>query len=90
MRLKEEYKVRNIAGENVVIMQGKFGADMTRVIALNDTSLLLWNALKERDFTTEDVANVLLENFDGLDKEVAQNDAAAWIEKLKECKLVNL
>lgn len=89
MRLKEEYKVRNIAGENVVIMQGKYGADMTRVIALNETSLLLWNELQGKEFTTEDVAAILTENFEDVNAEVVLADAAAWVEKLRECNLVN-
>ena len=43
MKFKEGYKVRSMAGENVVIMQGTAGSDMTRIISLNDSSLLLWN-----------------------------------------------
>ena len=35
MKFKKEYKVRNIAGENVIIMQGELGSDATRVVALN-------------------------------------------------------
>lgn len=43
MRIKEEYKVREMAGEHIVVMQGRYGVDMTKVIALNETSLWLWN-----------------------------------------------
>ena len=45
MRIKEEYKVREMAGEHIVVMQGRYGVDMTKVIALNETSLWLWNRL---------------------------------------------
>lgn len=41
MRIKEEYKVREMAGEHIVVMQGRYGVDMTKVIALNETSLWL-------------------------------------------------
>ena len=43
MKIKQEYKVREIAGENVVIMQGGKGADLTKIITLNESALLLWN-----------------------------------------------
>ena len=33
MRIKEEYKVREMAGEHIVVMQGRYGVDMTKVIA---------------------------------------------------------
>ena len=46
MRIKEEYKVREMAGEHIVVMQGRYGVDMTKVIALNETSLWLWNRLQ--------------------------------------------
>lgn len=41
MRIKEEYKVREMAGEHIVVMQGRYGVDMTKVIALNETSALV-------------------------------------------------
>ena len=39
MKISSKFKVRSIAGENVIIKQGKFGADMTKIISLNGTSL---------------------------------------------------
>lgn len=87
MKIKQGYKVRDIAGENVVIMQGKVGADMTRIITFNDSALLLWNELQGRDFEVEDAVRVLTENYD-VDAAVAERDARAWIDRLAECKLV--
>ena len=87
MKIKEEYKVREMAGEHVVIMQGRFGADMTRVISLNESSLYLWNELQGREFDTDEVARLLVERY-GIDTGTASRDAAAWVEKLKECSLI--
>ena len=87
MKFKEGYKVREIAGEHVVIMQGRFGVDMTRVIALNESSLLLWNELQGKEFSVEDVKQVLLDNYE-VEEAVAARDAEAWIAKLAECNLI--
>ncbi|MBQ3208982.1 MAG: PqqD family protein [Alistipes sp.] len=87
MKFKEGYKVREIAGEHVIIKQGRFGADMTRVIALNATSLLLWEQLQGKEFETTDVIAILTENFE-VDTTTATADAKAWVEKLHECDLV--
>lgn len=87
MKFKEGYKVREIAGEHVVIMQGRFGVDMTRVIALNESSLLLWNELQGKEFSAEDVKQVLLDNYE-VEEAVAARDAEAWIAKLAECNLI--
>ena len=75
-----------MAGENVVIMQGKAGSDMTRIISLNDSSLLLWNELQDKEFEVADVTTILTENY-GIDTATAEHDAVAWIEKLQECGL---
>ena len=76
-----------MAGENVVIMQGAMGSDMTRIISLNDSSLLLWNKLQGKEFEVADVANILVDTFE-IDADMAERDAKAWVEKLAECGLI--
>ena len=61
MKISNKFKVRSIAGENVIIKQGRFGADMTKIISLNETSLFLWNKFKEIEFSATDIANALVE-----------------------------
>ena len=87
MKIKQQYKVREMAGEHVVIMQGSYGADMTRIISLNESALYLWNALADREFSVADVANLLAEYY-GIDDAIAERDAARWGERLEECALV--
>lgn len=87
MRIKSEYKVRQIAGENVVILQGRGDSDMTQIIALNESSLLLWNGLEGKDFVTEDVAALLCANYE-VPEGVAASDAQAWVKRMQECGLV--
>lgn len=87
MKFKEGYKVRSMAGENVVIMQGTAGSDMTRIISLNDSSLLLWNELQGKEFEVADVAQILVDTYE-IDSETAERDAKAWVEKLAECALI--
>lgn len=51
MRINEAYKVRQIAGENIVMTQGKDQVDLTQVISLNETSLWLWQQVANREFS---------------------------------------
>ena len=81
------YKVRQVAGENLVVGQGRLHADMTKVISLNDTAALLWKELAGRDFTCEDVADVLVATYE-IEKEQAMADAAKWIEKMQACGII--
>lgn len=86
MKIKEQYKVREMAGEHVIIMQGKHGSDLTKIISLNQSALYLWNELQGKEFDTEVVADMLVERY-GIDKGVATTDAERWIERLRECNI---
>ena len=54
MKINPNIKIRDVVGEHIVVMPGEAQTDMTRVIALNDSALLLYNALAGRDFELED------------------------------------
>lgn len=87
MKIKQQYKVRDMAGEHVVIMQGEFAADMTRIISLNDSALYLWSEIYGREFSVDMVATLLTDHY-GIDVDVAMQDARRWVGKLIECGLV--
>lgn len=87
MRINQNCKVREIAGENVVIMQGRNGADLTQIITLNESALILWQALSGSNFEVEDAQRVLTENFE-VDDATALRDAQRWVERMRECKLI--
>ncbi len=87
MKLDENLLVKQIAGEHVAVMQGKYGVDMTRLVALNESSLYLFEQLQAVDFDCADVERLLVERYD-VDAATAHADAAAWIAKLSDNKLV--
>lgn len=88
MKIREEYKVREMAGEHVIVMLGSGGAaDMTRIVSLNPSSIYLWEALLGREFTVADAAQLLTERYE-VDDRTARHDAERWIESLAECGIV--
>lgn len=83
MKINAKYKVRQVAGENIVLVQGRNPGDMTSVVAFNDSSLYLWNSLLDKDFEMEDVVSLLTERYE-VDVAVAAKDAESWIKTLEE------
>ena len=83
MKINPIYKVRKVAGENIILLQGKTNGDMTRVVAFNDSALLMWDTLQGKDFSVADAAAVLLENYD-VEESVANADAEKWVATLRE------
>lgn len=87
MKINKNYKIREIAGEMIVVKHGKSSMDMTRVVSLNRTARVLYEALVEKEFTVEDVARVLIDRY-GIGDELAAKDAEKWVEALKQCRLI--
>jgi len=87
MKIKPNYKVRDIAGEKMVVMGGKEGVDLTKVIMLNSTGDRLWSLLQGKDFTVDDVAEMLMESY-GIGKQQALKDAEFWINSLVKVGLI--
>lgn len=82
MKINPRYKVRQVAGENIVLIQGRNPGDMTTVVALNESSLFLWNQLEGKEFDVEQLADLLTDHFE-VDRPTALRDAEAWVENLR-------
>lgn len=80
-------KVRTVAGENIVIMQGDGGADMTKVVALNESSMLLYEKLSGRDFEMADIVQLLTDTYE-VDPATARSDAEVWVEQMRRNSLI--
>ena len=87
MRIKGRLRIRQGVGGTVDIIAGIEGTDMTRVVALNESALLLYNALKGREFEVEDVVRVMVDEYE-VDEESARRDAEVWLADMKKNKLV--
>ena len=87
MKINSNYKLREIAGETIVVNQGKADVDMTRIISLNISARLLYETLAEKEFTLEDAASVLSETY-GITTEVALKDAQVWVDALQKCGII--
>lgn len=83
MRINPNYKVSYLAGENVVFVPGVAESDSSKLMVLNETSVWLWNSLKDRDFQLQDIVDLLLSEFD-VDQKTASADAHEWVETLRK------
>ena len=87
MKINSNYKLREIAGETIVVNQGVAGTDMTRIISLNASARLLYEQLSGKEFTLEDAAKVLEDTY-GIGHEQALADAGKWVESLRNCNVI--
>ena len=87
MKINSNYKIREVAGETIVVNQGTANVNMTRIIALNASAHLLYESLADKDFTLKDAADILSETY-GIPAEVALKDAQVWVDALQNCGII--
>ena len=87
MQINPNYKLREIAGETIVVNQGTAEVNMTRIISLNASARLLYETLANKEITLEDAARILSETY-GISTEVARKDAQVWVEALQKCGII--
>ena len=87
MKIKSDYKIREIAGETIIVNQGTASVNMTKIISLNATARMLYETLAEKEFSLEDAAQVLVSTY-SISNEQALKDAATWINDLKNCGVI--
>jgi hypothetical protein len=87
MKFDDRKKVRNVAGENIVIMQSDNTVDMTKVVALNESAMMVYQRLTGKDFTVADVAQVLTDEYE-VDEATALRDAEALVASMRKEHLI--
>ncbi len=87
MKITDKIKIRTVAGENIVIMQDATGSDLTRVVALNESALFLYNQLLSKQFEVNDIVRLLTEEYE-VNEADARKDAEAWVAEMKKNGLV--
>lgn len=77
MKLKSGFKRNEVCGQSFIVPMGENNIDFSKVIALNESSLLLWKKMEEGDFTINDLVEALLEEY-----EVEESVARADVENI--------
>lgn len=82
MKIKDGFVLREMCGENIVAAEGIENINFNKLISLNESAAYLWRELNGKEFTTEEMAELLIVRY-GIDKELAMTDSAnlceAWI-----------
>lgn len=84
MKINQGLELREMCGEHIVIGTGVENIDFSKVVSLNESGAYLWNEVKDREFTPNDLAALLMEEYE-VDEAVAMADAAAladlWVRE---------
>lgn len=82
MKIKEGFILREMCGENIVAAEGLENINFNKLISLNESAAYLWNELQGKEFSIEEMAELLIARY-GIDKELALKDSANLYEAWK-------
>lgn len=88
MKIDSRFKVRSVAGEYIVVDQGKDQVNMTQIISLNRTAYALWNELAGKEFSMKDAVDFLTAQY-GISEEQAQADATKLFDSMRQCNILH-
>ena len=65
MKIKDDFVLREVCGENVIMGEGLKAIDFRKILALNESAAWLWKEAKAQgDFTVESLTARLCEEYD--------------------------
>lgn len=84
MRVKKGFILRTLCGEHIVVGEGLAQVNFNKMLTLNESAAYLWTAVCEKEFTLQDLTDLLTEKYD-VTEERAAADAAkvaeVWIRE---------
>lgn len=87
MRISDQFILRQIAGEYIIIPTGQTTLKFNGMITVNEQGAFLWEALKE-EITEEALVEAVLAEYD-TDRQTARADVAEFLEVLRQKRILN-
>lgn len=88
MKINEGFELRKVCDENVIVAYGRKNIDFSKVISLNESAAYLWNAVIGKEFTCQELADLLCKEYE-VDAQTALADATEMVVGWKELGLVS-
>ena len=82
MQIKQGIVLNEVCGEHFLVPMGEENIDFSKLIALNESSLLLWKRMEQGDFTEDDLVQTILDEYE-VDADTARKDVRNIIEQFK-------
>lgn len=83
MKIKNEYILREVAGNHVVIPVGEERTQFNGVMTLNDSGAFLWQKLSEGANDENELVEAIVSEYE-VDEATAKKDVHSFVEAAKE------
>ena len=87
MKTVEGFRLRPLGAEFIVTSESIKQVNFNKMISLNESAAYLWREVEGRDFSVEDLADLLVARYE-IDRETALKDSDAIAQKWLEAGIV--
>lgn len=79
MRISNEFILRDIAGDRIIIPTGHEAMHFQGLITVNEVGAFLWSKLQQQDMTKESLTASVLEKYE-VDAQTAEKDVEEFLQ----------
>ena len=87
MRTKKGLIMRSLGNEFILVDEESNLTDFNRMISLNASAALLWEAVQDKEFDEVTMVDLLMDNYN-ITREVAERDIVALIQNWREAGIM--
>ena len=88
MKIRNGFVLREMCGENIVAGEGLEHINFNKLISLNSTAAFLWKSLVGKEFTAEEMAQLLVDEY-GIDMDLALTDSKKLMQSWAEAGIAD-
>ena len=88
MKVKPDFELRTVAGENIIVATGKMAVNFSRLISLNDTAAYLWQEVAALPAFDENTLAQLITNRYDVDAAIALKDGSKLLQDWADAGII--
>ena len=87
MHISENFTMRTVAGENIIVPIGDEASQFQGLITVNESGAFLWKLLQNENISEESIKQAFREEY-GVDEKTADNDVDEFLHILRMRKIL--
>lgn len=87
MKISNEYIIRDIAGEYIIVPVGQVALDFQGLITVNEIGVYIWELLQKKEITFDNLLAAILNEYD-VSQTVAKQDLIDFLNQLIKRKIL--
>lgn len=87
MKISNEYIIRNIASEYIIVPVGQVALDFQGLITVNEIGVYIWELLQKKEVTFDNLLAAILDEYD-VSQTVAKQDLTDFLNQLIKRKIL--